>query len=157
MGFERKPKVYNIRFAEDHEFHGLEFRMRSVDVDFYKKFVGTAFRLAEFKDTSESEDLAEQMNALSQIADVLDEMRQLFAGKLISWNMEETIEDVLTPIPATIEGVRRLDDKEFQVITSEWLEAVGGVGTDLKKDSISGGAELMLSNLMEPLSPSQAS
>jgi len=153
MGFERKPKVYNIRFAEDHEFFGLEFKMHPVDVDFYKKFVGTAFKLAEFKDVSESEDLGDQLDVLNKIADVLDAMRKLFADKLISWNMEENGK----PIPADINGVRLLDDEEFQKITSEWLEAVGGISPDLKKESSVGETNLTLSDLMEDPGQSLAS
>jgi hypothetical protein len=96
----------------------------------------------------------DKLHGLGDLLASLDDVRHKFADKLISWDMQE--EDG-SPTPATLDGVMSLSDGEFYGVLNEWLTAAGGVNKNLGKDSGSGGTVRELSELMEPLSPSQAS
>lgn len=145
MGYKRKaPKVFKVAFAEGHEFEGLEMTTRGLSVAEFAEFGIKLQRLGTgLGDQDTPEDAVE---ALKAFMGALDASRAGFADALLSWNMEE---DDGTPTPANLEGVNRLDDVMFLSLVREWLEAIGGVGDDLGKDSGSGETSPELSSLME--------
>lgn len=57
---------------------------------------------------------------------------ELFADRLVSWNLED---DDGKPIPADIEGVRSLDNRTFEIITSAWYKAMVEVPTSSSSTS----------------------
>lgn len=151
MTYVRKPKVFRVVFEEPHPLAGLVLQTHAVSV---KEFAAFGLKLAEVSELDQAGTDAEQLAALKHLLGSLDEVREMFAEKLIGWEMEE--EDG-TPTPATLAGVQSLSDDEFFGIVNEWLTAVGGVDQAMEKDSSSGGTSPELSGLMEPLSLSPAS
>ena len=151
MTYVRKPKIFKVSFEEPHPLSGLSLCTHPLSV---REFAAFGLKLAEAADVERAGTDIEQLKGIASILDSLDDVRAMFADKLISWDMEE--EDG-TPTPATLDGVLLLDDGEFYGIVEEWLSAIGGVDADTGKDSGSGETVPELLPLMEPLSPSQAS
>jgi hypothetical protein len=77
-----------------------------------------------------------------------------FARVLDSWDLEIPAG---TPIPATVEGLHRLDPRHLMMIVKAWQQAVSQVPADLGKDSPGGAPSPVASLPMEPLSESRAS
>lgn len=123
MGFKRKPKTYNLSFAEGHDLHGLEVKMLSLTV---ADFV----RMAS-KDDDES---------------AARENFNLFARSLVAWNLED--EDG-KPVPTTLEGVESQDFEFILSLSAEWMSAISGVSAPLDGGSNSGGTSLEASIPME--------
>jgi hypothetical protein len=151
VAYVRKPKVFKVSFEEPHFLAGLTLQTHAVSV---REFAEFGIKLSDAARIEQAGTDAEKLRGLGALIDSLDQVRQMFAEKLISWDMEE--EDG-SPTPATLDGVMSLDDQEFYGIVGEWMTAVGGVDESLGKDSGSGGTSPELSALMEPLQPSQAS
>ena len=131
MGYRRTPKVYNIRFADDSDYPGLEATLRSYSVGQV-----IAFR----KDSGQT--------------DSVQAMVDLLAERLVSWNLED--EDG-TPVPTTVEAILREDLDMIQALFDEWSDAITGVSVPLEKPSPAGEISQVGSIPMEPLSPSLAS
>lgn len=151
MGYTRKAqKVFRIEFEPGHEFAGLELTTKALTVAEFAEFgitvqaFGTGLEAA-----AASTDPEEATRAVSGSVDALQRAREAFAGALVSWNMTE--EDG-TATPATVQGVNLLDDMTFLNLVREWLEAIGGVGDDLGKDSGSTETSQVLSLPVELLS-----
>jgi hypothetical protein len=151
VAYVRKPKVFKVSFEEPHFLAGLTLQTKSVSV---REFAEFGLKLGEAAQVENAGTDAAKLRGLALLLTSLDEVREMFAEKLISWDMEEENGE---PTPATLEGVMSLDDKEFYGIVGEWLDAIGKPDEDLGKDSGSGATSPELSDLMEPLSPSQAS
>ncbi len=151
MAYTRKPKVFKVSFEEPNTLAGLTLTTRALSV---KDFAEFGLKLADVSELENAGTDRERLNKLSHLLDSLEEVRVMFADKLISWNMEE--EDG-SETPASVDGVMSLSDEEFYSIIGEWLSAVGGVEENLGKDSDSGEITQGLSQLMEPLSPSPVS
>lgn len=129
MGYKRKPKIYRIRFADGTEYEGLEVTLRGLSTE--------QFLAAEGRSESN-----------------LREMVELFADRLVGWNLEG---DDGTPVPTTLESVLQEDWVMLDAIFGEWLEAIRGVPAPLEQPSTSGGESPEVSIPMEPLSSSLAS
>lgn len=118
MGYRRK--TYKLVFA-DEEFDGLEVRTRGGSIDHLV-----------------------QLTAITQLGAELvkpaghahrDEMYQLLAGRLLSWNLED---DQGQPVPVTVEALRQQDWPLVLGIAHAWMSAVAGVSRPLDSDSPSG-------------------
>lgn len=146
MGFKPAQDVVKLTFAEGHRYYGLEVRAR---VPAMSTLVG----LMDLKDLAadSGEPTPDQVR---RVVAGLDEVRQVLADHLLSWNVE-TDEDV--PVPATIEGIRGLSEAFTMGVLNEWMTAAAGVMADLGKDSTSGGPSPEESLPMEPVSASRAS
>lgn len=151
MTYIRKPKVFRVSFEDPHPLAGLSIQTKGLSV---KEFAAFGLRLGEVNQIDKAGTDAEKLADLRDLVGAIDEVRQMFADALISWDMQE---ENGTPTPATLAGVQSLDDDEFFGIVNEWLEAIGGVGDALGKDSGAGESVPALSDLMEPLPTSQAS
>jgi hypothetical protein len=135
MGYVR-DKIYKLVFA-DEEFDGLEVRARGL----------TTAELLEMKSLEPSGDETED-------AEKLQRQIELFAGKLVSWNLE-------TPggqaVPASLDGVKSQDLEFVLQIIDAWMRAVISVPGPLGDRSNGGGTFPEASLPMEPLSASRAS
>jgi hypothetical protein len=151
MAYVRKPTTYNVIFEEPHPLAGLTIKTKAMSA---REFAAFGLRLAEAAEVEKAGTDAEKLRQLGTLMDSLEKVREMFAEKLISWDMEEENGE---PTPATLEGVMLLDDKQFYGIVEEWLTAVGGVDDKTGKDSGSGEISRELSELMDPLSQNQAS
>ena len=139
MGYRKKVTVLKLVF-EDHE--GLEVRMRSVP-------------LGPFLDISKLAEMAgDSYVPAPQDVEKIDQLFTAFAEYLIDWNLED--EDG-TPVPATLEGVRKQDFDFALLMVMEWIQAAAGVPSPLERPSNSAGTSQEVSLPMEPLSPSLAS
>jgi hypothetical protein len=151
MAYVRQTTIVKVIFVEPHPLAGLTIRTQSASV---REFTEFGLLLAHATQVEQAGTDMDKLHGLGDLLASLDEVRHKFAGKLIDWDMQEENGD---PTPATLDGVMSLSDKEFYGIITEWLSAVGGVDAALGKDSGSGATVRELSELMEPLSPSQAS
>ena len=136
MGYVRDRKIYKLVFA-DPEFDGLEVRARGL----------TTAELLEMQALEPTGNEAED-------ATKLERQLQLFAGKLVSWNLEEP-EGV--PVPTTLDGVKTQELDFIMQVIDAWMRAVMGIAAPLGPPSNSGGTSLEASLPMEPLSASRAS
>jgi hypothetical protein len=144
MGYKRSSKVYNLAFDDDGEFAGLEVRVRSMSVGKVRTFLKLRSSLRE----GESDD--------AQAATAMDETFNMFAGCLLSWNLED---DAGFPVPATREGIDAQDVDFIMAVISAWMETMTGVPEQGPLDTPSSdGAPFPVGSIpMEPLSRSQAS
>lgn len=134
MGFERKRKVFKLKFA-DPEFDGLEVLAASPSMD---TFVAIARHAGKNVDT-----------------EALDELLGHFCVSLISWNLEEDG----VPVPATVEGLRTQEPDFVLEVVDAWMDAVNGTSANdpLAQPSDAGGQFQEALIPMETLSPSLAS
>lgn len=145
MAYTRKPKVFRVSFEEPHPLAGLTLQTKGLSV---KEFAAFGLRLADVAQIDAAGTDVEKLAELKGLIGAIDEVKEMFADALISWDMQE--EDG-SPTPATLEGVQSLTDDEFFGIVNEWLVAIGGVDDETGKASAPGGVPA-LSDLMEPLS-----
>lgn len=136
MGYVRK-KTFRIRFADGHEFDGLEVRMRSVSV-------GRLLKLLPMIETLDGIAAANKPEVAAEIEEVFRE----FADLIDSWNIED--EDG-TPVPVTFEALMDQDLRLVIAIVQQWVEHVAGVPAPLDGPSPSGEPSLEASIPMEPL------
>ena len=134
MGYKATPRAVNIQFAEGHEHHGAEARIRRMSYGEWEAVVGA--------DGSEG---ADETSATEE-----------FAKRLVSWNLTD---DNDQPIPATPEGLRLVDTSLVAALKQAWVQALTGVhdADPLAQTSPSGERSLVESVPMEALSPSLAS
>lgn len=130
MGFKVTRKVINLVF-DDPGKEGLEIKAQSATIGEIITFV----HLTDMVD----EEARKQANALTDLMD-------LFATRLISWNLEE--EDG-RPIAATRDGLYSLETDMATSIVLSWLEGVVGVSDPLSRPSKPGERELLASLPME--------
>lgn len=130
MGYKRNPKVYRLKFED--EYDGLEVMVRSLSMG----------QLISWK-TGDRE------------RDVTEEMVELLAERIVSWNLED--EDG-TPVPPTLEAIKAEDNDLVFAIINHWTDAVRGVDAPLPESSPAGEPSPEASAIpMVPLSESLAS
>lgn len=153
MGFKR-AKTYALRWDDGTDFAGLEVETRPLPLGTMESF-GPLMALQGSKagDFSEKE-LTQVMGLFWTFGD----------EALIGWNyeIEEPNPDdptvmVDVPVPATGEGMRRVDLEMGLAIVLEWISATtdvdSGTDGDLGKDSAPGAISPAVSIPMAPLSP----
>ena len=135
MGYKTKVKTYTIRFAEGHEHHGAEAKVRGMPLGEYMEATGL-----------DGGDGDGNGGALKN-----------FISHLISWNLED--EDTGQPIPPTEKGALSVDHDLVVAMNNAWIQTLTGVhGADpLPESSTSGEQSPELSIPMEPLSEPLAS
>lgn len=154
MGYVRKPKIYKLTWADDTEYAGLEVRARGAQLGTLLELMTLA---TQVRDTRDAESGVE----------VVKSLLTGFAAVLVSWNLEEPVdEDDLDgearPVPATLDGLKSQDLPLVMTVIEEWIEAVSGTPGDLGKGSSSGGTspggspttEASLAALSSSLAPS---
>lgn len=148
MGFKR-DKTYALRWADGSEFAGLEVEARVLPIGYMEQFGSVmAFKDRAGDDDFTQEDMATLVSLFTDFAE----------QALVAWNFET---DDGEPVPATVDGMRRVDFEMGIEIITEWVTAVTAVSEksdgDLGKDSPPGGTSPAVSIPMEPLSPGPAS
>lgn len=136
MGYKPQTKIFKFKFDDSEpEYAGLEIRLKSLPMkDFLK--------IARMEGTTQSEE-------------ELDEVMELLAKSIISWNVEDEEEN---PIPVSRDTLCELFDLSFILfLITNWMEKMGDVDANLKKASPSTGPSPVVSIPMEPLSASHAS
>lgn len=131
-----KRKNYRLTWPEGHVRHGLNVVMRGMSIDDMQ--AATALKGATGEDVEKSKEL------LAQVAELL-------AAKMVSWNLTEDDE---TPVPITVENIRREDLTMIMEILNAWTEAAVGVKATLGKGSNSGSTFPEESIPMDASSPS---
>jgi hypothetical protein len=129
-----QKKSFLIKFADDHEFAGLEVRMRKVSVG---KLLKLLPKIAQLENVVTSDTPADG----AEIEVLFRELGKM----LVSWNIEREAEDeegndtgVMEPVPANAEG---LLDQELRLVNSlfqEWAVHLAGVAAPLSQPSSSG-------------------
>lgn len=142
MGYEAPTSTFLLRF-EDHP--GLEVRARSVPLGVFTQLAS----LADVVEHKDDHDLAALASGLGELGTLFDN----FGDALVEWNVTINGQSV----PATPDGVRRLDVPFALELIFAWMDAIGGVEAPLARRSPGGGHALAGSLPMEPLSGSQAS
>jgi hypothetical protein len=145
VAYTRKPKVFRVSFEEPHPLAGLTIQTKGLSV---KEFAAFGLRLGEVALVEKAGSDAEQLAELENLMGAIDEVKAMFADKLIEWDM---LNEDGSAVPADLEGVTSLDDEEFFGIVNEWLVAIGGVDDSTGKGSTP-GAIPDLADLMEPKS-----
>lgn len=141
MGYVRSPKIYKLVFA-DPEMDGLEVRARSVDVG---SFV-TITKLASFVDSAG--------DVSPEKLEKVGELFERFAEVLVDWNLEERLDDVIRPVPATKDGLFSQDLDFVLLVIRAWMDAVADVPGPLDQRSPGGSLSLEVSLPMAPSYPS---
>lgn len=133
MGFKATRKRYHLKFA-DPEMNGLQVVAFSGSTGDILNIMG----MASGDDTSKGS----------------VETLELFAKNLVSWNLED---DDGLPIPATLDGLKRLDLDFVMLLIQGWVQAVQEVPAPLETPSTSGAPYPEASLPMEALSPNHLS
>lgn len=133
MGYEAGVRAISIRFAEGHDYHGAEARVTGMAIDEYMAATGL--------DGSEGDNAAASMTR--------------FGERLVSWNLTKDG----APVPATSEGLQKIDQGLARALQNAYVEALIGVHSNdpLPQSSLSGEPSLVESVPMEALSESLAS
>lgn len=130
MGYKRNPKVYHLKF--EGEYDGLEVMIRSLSMGQLIK--------ARSGDSGDNNGTAELV--------------ELFAERLVSWNLED---EGGQPVPPTLEAIKGEDNDLIFAIINQWTDAVSGVKAPLPESSPAGEPSQEALIPMEPLSESLAS
>lgn len=154
MAFTPPETIYVLDFTGT-ELDGLNVEARSSDI-------GGVLALSEMidgmGDVPDPEDAASATpDKLARYAAAMDSMRKIietYSRVLVRWDLEIPAG---SPVPATAEGMHRLNPRHLMMIVKAWQQAVSQVPDDLGKDSPGGGPSPEALLPMEPLSPSLAS
>lgn len=154
MAFTPPETIYVLDFAGT-ELDGLTVEARSSDI-------GGVLALSEMidgmGDVPDPEDAAsvtpEKLARYAKAMGLLYKIIDTYSRVLVSWDLEIPAGN---PVPATAEGMHRLNTRHLMMIVKAWQQAVSQVPADLGKDLPGGGPSPEASLPMEPLSPSLAS
>lgn len=139
MGHKVKRKSYKLKFADGSELDGAEVIFGSINTDQF-------LVLSKGQQSDKGEESFE-------------EMIDLAASKLRSWDLEEEDADDGTPgapIPATREGFGTLEINMILAIIQAWTEAMVQVAPPLPAGSDSSVTSLEASIPMTPLDSSMS-
>jgi hypothetical protein len=115
MGVRLKSRVFQIQWPDDHDMAGVVVQIRA-------RRMREVIRIFELRENRMSE-------SANQIIDI-------FGEALVSWNIDD---DQGNPIPANADGIRELEDWQWNDILDGYWEAVNGVDGPLSGDSSNGG------------------
>lgn len=128
-GYKRAGKTFVLKF-DDEEYAGLEVEVGSASL-------GTMLNLQR---------LSEKLGEGGSNADIINEMMDVFAGRLLSWNL---VDDQDQPVPTTVEGLSTQDMPFVMALIAAWTQAIAGVSAPLAGSSPSGGTSLEASLPMD--------
>jgi hypothetical protein len=135
MGYEAPTTTMVLHF-EDHP--GLVVRAKSVPIGVFTDIA----KLADVVKDANDADLQMMADTLGD----LDALFSTFGAALVEWNVEIDGE----PVPASYEGVKRLDAPFAMELVFSWMDAIGNVDAPLGQGSSGGGRHLAASLQMEP-------
>ena len=143
--FVRSRKVYVLTF-DDPTLDGLEVRARSVPVSVFLNLMSLIAEIDRADDASGPE-----------VAAAFTGLCTGFTEALVSWNLDDRLDDAIVPVPATVEGVMDQDFPFVMQLIKAWLDAVGGVDAPLAPGSNGGDRTLEASLPMAASSPDPSS
>ena len=120
-GFKPERKRYRLKWAEDHELHGLVVEMRGLPV-------GVFLEMAEMSDLDPTNFSVEDMPKVTRLFEIV-------AGGLAEWNL---LDDYDQPVPATSDGIMAQEFPLVMAIIEGWMEAIGQVPAPLGQPSTDG-------------------
>lgn len=138
MDYEYTPTIYRLKFT-DPRFNGLEVRA-------YAPPMGLLLDGMQLADVTPETIKTENLKQMAELFQVLGDA-------LVSWNIKKGG----LPIPATLGGLRSLDQPFALQIITAWVSAASGVAAPLGRPSSVGGLSPGVSIPMEPLSPNRES
>ena len=141
MGYRRK--IYDLRWPEGHDLHGLEVSLTGLSVATLAKVEALGGTLTGDGTVEEKLTAADQLFAV-------------MAGCLAGWNLEDHQGQ---PVPATHEGIAGQDVSLILGVLQGWMGAAASVDTPLPNGS-NGTPPLGLEAsipMTAPLSPSPSS
>lgn len=156
MAFVLKRNLIRLSFADDHPLAGLEVLTEKVSTDQQLDIIDMAGDLFALDSLDLSTMDAEQIKGIrKRIEPLLD----LFAGALVSWDLElESLDEdaPAEPIPPNREGLGRLDFAITMQLFTAWYKQIAppAPSSELGKDSPSGVMFPEGSLPMAPLSTS---
>jgi hypothetical protein len=155
VGFTPPRRIYVLDFA-DTELEGLEVRARSMSVGALLDTGEGLDAIANMPDLAELEKLpqAEQARRAVPLMRRSTALYEVFAEHLVSWNYED---EHGQPVPATLDGLRTLDQAHAQAIIGAWRRAVSAVPPDSAPTSNGGKPSEVPPLPMEVTSASLAS
>lgn len=138
-GFRRKPKLFTLEFTG--EWEGMIVSVKPM-------------RYGDAADGNVTLDWAQPGVSRDEFHGGLARTSAAFAGVLHAWNL---LDEHGEPVPATLEGLRSLDDDQGFRIVMAWAFRAIGVSAPLAGPSSSGETSPEASIPMETLSPNQES
>lgn len=135
-GFKRNRKRYRLVF-DDPELTGFEVLMGSLTISEFTKLTGAFAGVTADK----PEDGVDGVGPLLET----------FAGKIISWNLED---DDGKPVPATLAGVQEQEMDFIMPVITAWMDAIASVPKAPPAPANGTGTFPEVSLPMEPLSVS---
>lgn len=150
MAFTPPEVLYELDFVGT-ELDGLTVTAASADIGTIVDIASlmgdvddAAISNADPEDPRTGEALKPAMSKLSQII-------EMYGALLRDWDMEIPKG---TPLPPTVEGLRKVQPRHLMLIIKAWQQAVTQVPDDLGKGSTSGASPLVASLEMAPPSAS---
>ncbi|MFD9618504.1 hypothetical protein ACFWB2_14710 [Streptomyces virginiae] len=130
MAYKYEPKTYSVEFDTDDELYGLHMRFKSVKVS---EFLGIVRMASQAQTAVQNGEMTPELVSLA--AEATNCLTEAFAKSLIEWDLTDAEG---TPIPATVEAVRELDQDFMSLLMEHWMQVVGGASKSLGKGSPSG-------------------
>lgn len=121
MGFRPEPKQYKLTFSDIPELDGLEVVMGSVSVGEFNELMRLALPKAVSEETLEAN----------------DKTLELFASKIVSWNLDGANGKPLKP---TVENIRAQERSLIGSIITGWQVAL--VTVPKRSETPSGDGEI---------------
>lgn len=120
MGFVRS-RIFKITWDEGTDLAGLEIRARAVSMGQFLEF-------QEYADKIDDGD-----------TDAIKQIMAMFAGVLVSWNLETQDDEDAPPVPVppTLESLYAQDLEFALAVILKWMDVAAGVTDDLGKESTS--------------------
>lgn len=122
------PKIYRLVWSEG-ERKGLVVRARALPM---ARFLELAPRIDALSRTTR-----ENLN-FADIPALMEPFRVL-GGYLVSWNLKEEVDGVITAVPCTYEGLMSQEVEFIKDVLQAWMQATGGVSAPLESASPGGG------------------
>lgn len=157
MGYREKKRTFTLAFPEDSEYAGLEVCAKSISFGQLMGMLDLA-RMSPGKKV-QPEDIQD-----------IDKLIRSFAGRIVSWNLEDEEGNPVSFEPLTIEGrdgvkretpaearYRVLMDRDMDMVLDlvfAWLDGMVGTPGPLGKTLNDGGPSEEVLIPMEPLSAS---
>lgn len=132
MGFRPQPTVYNLSF-QDTALDGLHVKIGCCTVGEHNRMTGLVGQTPISTDPEKA--LADLAAKLEEVTQHNEWVLNLFAGYLISWDMEDAEGN---PVPANREGVDSLERAMVSMIIAAWQRAMVTIPNPSKSESISG-------------------
>jgi len=118
MGYRRVPTIHTLTFGQ---YPGLEVRMKSIRIGKMRQVLAAL--------DAGSDDVSD---------DEVETMINMVVENLVSWNLEDEEDGVVTPVPTTRESIDDLELDMVLAIAMTWMDQLTGPDKDLGKDSTSG-------------------